>query len=169
VLSASGWFSGSNPFFSMIFDERRFTMAKAEKKFLAALNRSAIEMWRGGDWGMTRREFLDDLAWSGIHVVPLTDILPTDRGGAQEIIEDLAQYGHAYIPTSNPRCQQRRQNPPVGLIPGEVEKLYYQRGGPTRHPGPYQHRFGRGTIMVAMPNGDVVLRNTRGKKLWGRY
>lgn len=61
----------------------------------------------------------------------------------------------------------RINNPPVGLIPGEVEELYYQRTG--RHTGPYRHKFGRGTVMVAMPNGDVVLRSTRGKKLWGRY
>lgn len=54
----------------------------------------------------------------------------------------------------------------AGVIPGDVEKLFYQRRG--NHPGPYQHKFGRGAIMLAMDNGDVVLKSTRGRRLWTR-
>lgn len=65
----------------------------------------------------------------------------------------------------------RRANPPkgsVGMIPGELERIFYQRRG-SRYPGPYQHRFGQGAMMFAMPNGDVVIRSMSGKKLWGLY
>ena len=54
----------------------------------------------------------------------------------------------------------------LGVIPGEVEKVFYHRGG--KHPGPYQHTFGKGAVMLAMNNGDVVIRSTRGKRLWVR-
>jgi len=65
----------------------------------------------------------------------------------------------------------RIQNPPrgaVGMIPGELEQMLYRRKG-SRHPGPYQHTFGKGAMMFAMPNGDVVIRSMSGRRLWGRY
>jgi len=60
-------------------------------------------------------------------------------------------------------------NPPVGVIPGNLEKIFYDRVGATKHPGPYQHRFGRGAKMIAMQNGDIVIRSATGRRLWGRY
>lgn len=102
VYSAAGWFSDSEPFFSMIYDPRKFTKQKASRSFLSNLNREAGDMWRGGDWGMTKRDFLDSLAWSGIHEMRLNQVLPMmprDRGVAEEILDDLARHGKAYIPT----------------------------------------------------------------------
>lgn len=65
----------------------------------------------------------------------------------------------------------RQGNPPrgsVGMIPGEAETMFYQRHA-SRHPGPYQHRFGPGARMFALKNGDVVIRSMTGRKLWGKY
>ncbi|MCI0371226.1 MAG: hypothetical protein L0214_07555 [candidate division NC10 bacterium] len=100
VWSAAGWFSGSEPFMAMIFDPARFTKERAGKKFLAHLNREARDMWRGGDYGVTLREFMDDLAWSGVHMMRLNDALSPIPSERAEALDDLQRLGYAYPGTA---------------------------------------------------------------------
>lgn len=100
VWVASAWFSGSDPFFSMAFSPARFTKLQASKKFNRTLNQTAVDMWRGGDWGMTKAEFLNDVQWSGIHLMNATEVISGSRYEQEEIREDLSKRGYAYLATN---------------------------------------------------------------------
>jgi hypothetical protein len=100
VWVASGWFSGNDPFFSMAFNPARFTKLQASKKFNRELNQTAVDMWRGGDWGMTKSEFLSSLAWSGMHLMNTGDVVSGSRYEQEEVYDDLAKRGYAYLVTN---------------------------------------------------------------------
>lgn len=100
VWVASGWFSDSDPFFSMAFDTARFTKLQASKKFNAQLNQTAVDMWRGGDWGMSKAEFLNDIQWSGMFEEKLDTVLQGSRYERDEILDDLGKRGFAYLATN---------------------------------------------------------------------
>lgn len=100
----------------------------------------------------------EDVAYYTPH---LDDALATGVDMAHRLQKFRANHGR----------HPHRSNPPgvVGTIPGQVEKIFYHRNGDTSHPGPYVHKFGKGAVMVAMKNGDIVIRSVRRKKLWGKY
>lgn len=100
VWVASGWFSDSDPFFSMAFDPARFTKLQASNKFNRELNRTAVDMWRGGDWGMTKAEFLNDVQWSGMFLEKTETVVSGSRYEQDEILDDLAKRGYAYLATN---------------------------------------------------------------------
>lgn len=100
VWVAAGWFSGSEPFFSMAFDPTRFTKLQASNKFNRELNRTAVDMWRGGDWGMTKSEFMNDVQWGGMHMMKTETVVSGSRYEQDEILDDLAKRGYAYLATN---------------------------------------------------------------------
>lgn len=100
VWVASGWFSDSDPFFSMAFDTARFTKLQASKKFNTKLNQTAVDMWRGGDWGMSKAEFLNDVQWSGVFEEKLETVLHGSQYERNEILDDLNKLGFAYLATN---------------------------------------------------------------------
>jgi len=99
VWVASGWFSGNDPFFSMAFNPAKYTKLQASKRFNRELNRTAVDMWRGGDWGMTKSEFLGDVMWGGMHMMDAGDVISGSSSYQDEVRDELAKRGYAYLIT----------------------------------------------------------------------
>lgn len=95
VWMGSGGFRDSDSSFGMAFHPARYTQAQAERKLETALRAYGREMWRGGDYGMTLREFMDDLVYYGVHQFEAQEGAPSGRDAA-EYYDDLSTQGSAY-------------------------------------------------------------------------
>jgi len=67
----------------------------------------------------------------------------------------------------------RHENPLVGILgnpprgrqlASRVYRIEYRHAQGRHHN--YQHAFGPGTVAYCLPDGTILLRHTRGKRLW---